>query len=97
MNDTNPTPFPVPPPIPPPPVYGSRPLGDDPAERVAIPHVIAAIEALLRQPRRLMFQLRQPGSGQLIASMVAVSIVCSLIYGVIVGSFSGGAQSHSCH
>jgi len=39
-----------------------------------------------------MFQLRQPGAGKLIASMLFIAIVCSLIYGVIVGSFSGGEQ-----
>jgi hypothetical protein len=71
---------------------GPRPLGDDPAEREPIPNVIVAIESLLRQPRRLMFQLRQPGAGKLIAGMLFVAIVCSAVYGVIVGSFSGGDQ-----
>ena len=85
MNDINP-----PPPIPP--TYGPHPLGEDPAERVPIPNVIAAIEAILRQPRRLMFQLRQPGSGRLIGSMILVAVVCSLIYGVVVGTFSNGDQ-----
>ena len=37
-----------------------------------------------------MFQLRQPGAGKLIAMMLLVSVVCSLIYGVVVGTFSGG-------
>lgn len=76
----------------PPPVYGPRPLGEDPADREPIPNVIIAIEALLRQPRRLMFQLRQPGAGKLVVSMLLVALVCSAIYGVIVGSFSGGDQ-----
>jgi hypothetical protein len=71
---------------------GLRPLGEDPSERVAIPNVIVAIEAILRQPRRLMFQLRQPGAGRLIAAMLFVSVVCSLIYGVVAGTFSGGTQ-----
>jgi hypothetical protein len=71
---------------------GAQQLGDNPLERVAIPNVIAAIEALLRQPRRMMFQLRQPGAGKLIATMLFISIVCSLIYGVVVGTFSGGQQ-----
>jgi hypothetical protein len=69
-----------------------RQLGDDPLERVAIPNIIAVIEALLRHPRRMMFQLRQPGAGKLIAAMLFISIVCSLIYGVVVGTFSGGQQ-----
>jgi hypothetical protein len=76
----------------PPLISGARPLGEDPTEREPIPNVIVAIEALLRQPRRLIFQLRQPGAGKLIAGMLFVAIVCSAIYGVIVGSFSGGVQ-----
>jgi hypothetical protein len=96
MNEPNPNQPPYPPQatpnLPPPPILGSRPLGEDPAERESIPNVVVAIESLLRQPRRLMFQLRQPGAGKLIAGMLFVAILCSAIYGVIVGSFSGGDQ-----
>ena len=95
MNDTNPTPPQIPPQIPPvapPPGYGPRPLGDDPAERVPIPNAIAAVEVILRRPRRLMYQLRQPGAGKLVAGMLFTAVLCSLIYGVVVGSFSGGMQ-----
>jgi hypothetical protein len=74
------------------PASGPRQLGDDPSERVAIPNVIVAIEAILRQPRRMMFQLRQPGAGRLIVAMLFVSVVCSLIYGIVAGTFSGGTQ-----
>ncbi len=83
---------PIPPAIPP--VIPSMPrqLGDDPSERAAIPNVIAAIETILRHPRRVMFQLRQPDAGKLIAGMLFVALVCSLIYGVVVGTFSGGTQ-----
>jgi len=70
----------------------NRPLGDDPAERVPITSVITAIESILRHPRRIMFQLRQPGAGKLIATMLFATVIFSLIYGVIVGSFSGGMQ-----
>jgi hypothetical protein len=91
MNESNPIPPQVSPPAPPP-IYGPRPLGDDPAEREPIPNVIIAIEALLRQPRRVMFQLRQPGAGKLIGSMLWVAFGCSLVYGVVVGSFSGHEQ-----
>lgn len=92
MNEASSIPPQVTPPTPPPPIYGPRPLGDDPAEREPVPNVIVAIEALLRQPRRVMFQLRQPGAGKLVGSMLLVAIVCSLIYGVVVGSFSGHEQ-----
>lgn len=70
----------------------ARPLGDDPAERVPIPHAFAAIEALLRQPRRLLFQLRQPGAGKLIVGMLFVAFFCAAVYGVVAGTFSGGMQ-----
>jgi hypothetical protein len=89
MNEQNP----VPPQIPP--VISSgdaRRLGDDPLERIPIPNIIAAIDAILRHPQRMMFQLRQPGAGKLIAMMLLVAVACSLIYGVVVGTFSGGQQ-----
>jgi hypothetical protein len=97
MNEPNPVPPsvqtapPLPPPIPPS-LHELRPLGDDPAERAAIPNTFVAIEAVLRHPRRLLFQMRQPGAGGLIAAMIFAAIICSLIYGVVVGTFSGGTQ-----
>jgi hypothetical protein len=94
MNDTNSLSPQVLPPNPPviDLAHGPRPLGDDPADREAISSFAAAIESILRQPRRVMFQLRQPGATRLINMMLFVSLVCSLIYGVVVGSFSGGVQ-----
>jgi len=105
MNENNPVPPQIPSaeaaqrlaekittPPPTPPLSGPRPLGDDPAERVAIPHAFAAIEALLRHPRRLMFQLRQPGAGKLIGGMLFVALVCAAVYGVVAGTFTGGQQ-----
>jgi len=88
MNEQNPIPSQIPPVIP----TTAKQLGDEPSERAPIPNVIIAIEAILRQPRRLMFQLRQPGAGKIIFAMLFVSVVCSLIYGVVVGTFSGGQQ-----
>ena len=71
----------------------SRPvLGDDPAERAPIGNVFALIEAVLRQPRQLFFQLRQPGAGRLILMMLGVALVCAAVYGVVAGTFSGGTQ-----
>jgi hypothetical protein len=75
-------PTPIPPPI--------IPAADDVTER--IPHAIAAIEALLRQPLRLSSQLRQPGAAGLICQMLLITVVCSLVYGVVAGTFSGGMQ-----
>jgi hypothetical protein len=94
MNDQNPVPPRIPPQIPPPVASAGepRPLGDDPSERLPITNVVAAIDAILRHPRRVMFQLYQPGAGNLIGMMVLVAVVCSLIYGVVVGTFSGHDQ-----
>lgn len=103
MNENNPTPpqfpqggQPVPPtqsapPIPPiPPVssYAPKPLGENPEERVPITSPIQAIEAILRQPRRVMYQLRQPGAGPLILYLMIIAIFCAAVYGVVVGTFS---------
>jgi hypothetical protein len=49
MNEQNPVPPQVPPRIPPVATpSGILQLGDDPAERVPIPNVVAAIDAILR-------------------------------------------------
>jgi len=87
MNESNPTP-PLPPVIP----AAARKPGDDPAEQVPIQNGIAAIEAILRQPRRVMYQLRQPGAGKLIAVMLFIAVACSIVYGLVAGTFTGGTQ-----
>ncbi len=93
MNEPSPVPAPTPASTPLPPILNEpRPLGDDPAERAVIPNTFVAIEAILRHPRRLLFQMRQPGGGKLIAAMIFAALLCSVIYGVIVGTFSGGTQ-----
>lgn len=81
-------------PPPPPPTQKSEPRipGDDPADRVPITNAFSAIEALLRHPLRLLYQLRQPGAGRLIAHMLGIALGCALVYGVIVGTFSNGTQ-----
>src|SRR6266704_1870676 len=91
MNDSHSTP-PVIPAGPPSAGPSSLPLGANPGEEMPIPNFVGAIEAILRQPRRVMFQLRQPGAGRLIAAMLTVSVVCGLIYGLVAGTFSGGTQ-----
>jgi hypothetical protein len=67
-------------------------LGVNPEEHAPIPNAVVAIESILRQPRRVLYQLRQPGSSRLIVTMGFVAVVCSLVYGVVVGTFSGGTQ-----
>ena len=69
-----------------------KPLGANPEEQVPIIGLVSAMEALLRQPRRVMFQLRQPGAGGLILNMIGIGLVCCLVYGFVAGTFSGGPQ-----
>jgi hypothetical protein len=83
---------PVPPTLPPPPLYGPVPLGENPEDREPVRNAVTAVEAILRQPRRIMYQLRQPAAGRLMLAMVLVALACSLVYGVVVGSFSMGSQ-----
>src|SRR5690242_831241 len=67
-------------------------LGTDLQEREPIPNLLVAIEAILRQPRRVMLQLRQTGAGRLVGLLLFGVLVCSLVYGAVVGSFSMGTQ-----
>jgi hypothetical protein len=92
MDDLNTTSTAVPPQIPNyyPPAPPSP--GNAPEEREPIPNAIVAMEAILRQPRRVMYHLGQPGAGKLIGSMLLISVLCALVYGVVVGSFSSGVQ-----
>lgn len=75
---------------PPPPLPGAP--GTDPAERVPIGNLFAASEALLRQPRRVWFQLTQAGQLQLTLALLGLAILGALAYGLVVGTFTGGDQ-----
>lgn len=68
------------------------PLGDDPDDHLAVDGLGGVIEAMLRHPRRLMHRLRVASPGPLIGMLAVVVLGCSLIYGLVVGSFSGDAQ-----
>src|SRR5688500_16405439 len=54
--------------------------------------VIAAVEAILREPGRIAATLRQQGQGRLISGMLVVAAFCAGIYGLVVGTFSGSEQ-----
>ena len=96
MNETNPTPPPqfppqtppAPPPVPPFTARASNAPGENPEDSVPITSPIQAIEAILRQPRRVMYQLRQPGAGALMMYLMIVALLCAAIYGVVVGTFT---------
>ena len=64
------------------------PLGEDPADREPIAGALGAVEALLRQPRRVVYWARQAGVGKLTGTLFLIALLCSLLYGVVVGSFS---------
>ncbi len=68
------------------------PLGENPEDCIPIPNVTTTIEAILRHPRRVMYQLHQRGASRLVWAMLFIAVLCSLIYGVVVGSFTGGTQ-----
>ena len=89
MSDTSAFQPSVPPRIPGPnPEAANLPLGDGFEERVPVANFIIAVEAILRQPRRIIHQLRQEGQAGLVARLLLIALVCSLVYGVVVGTFS---------
>jgi len=93
MNDNNPPMLPASnPPGPPSPPSGVRALGDDPQDRIHITGAISAIEAILRHPRRIIYHLRQPGAGHIVFALLLIAVICSAVYGVVVGTFSLGSQ-----
>ena len=66
---------PVPPLIPPADDPSSEPpLGTDPVEKTPIAGVMPTFEALLRQPRRVMFQLTQQKALVLIIAMAVIAV-----------------------
>lgn len=75
---------------PPPPLPGAP--GTDPSERVPIAGMFGASEAILRQPRRVWFQLTQAGQIQLTIVLLGIAILGALAYGLVVGTFTGGDQ-----
>lgn len=90
MNDISQA-APIPPQLPKP-FPATVPLGDHPDDRLPITGPISAFEAILRQPRRVMFQLRQAGAPSIIAALCGLALVSALVYGLVVGTFTGGTQ-----
>ena len=82
---------PLPPPIPSA-FPAATPIGENPDDRVLITGPVSAIEAMLRHPRRLFFQLRGDRAAQIIGGILFVAMLCALIYGFVAGTFSGGDQ-----
>jgi hypothetical protein len=64
----------------------------DPTEQQPLDGFFAAVEAILRQPRRVVNHVRAHRTGPLIAALLVTAVVCSLVYGLVAGTFSGGTQ-----
>ncbi len=56
------------------------------------PHVLAALEALLKYPGRILHELKSGRAGAVAFDLLAIAFVCLGIYGVVVGSLAGGSQ-----
>jgi hypothetical protein len=95
MNEELPVP-PLPPMIPAAgaPMYPPEetPLGANSIERERVSSAVGAVEAILRQPRRVLYQLKQPKAGGLILALLGIALFSSVVYGVVAGTFSGGTQ-----
>lgn len=78
MNTSDPVPSSVVPP----------PLSPEPLEGGVFP----VLEALLREPGRIWQALRSRDAGRVTAILVASAAVCATLYGLVIGSFSKGAQ-----
>ena len=91
MNSDTPSPAPIPAP---PPIAGAprSPAEDSATEQAPIAGLGGTIQALLREPRRVMFHLGQPGASRLSAALFLIAAFCSLVYGLVAGTFSGGDQ-----
>ncbi|HUR45173.1 MAG TPA: hypothetical protein VMZ27_04775 [Candidatus Saccharimonadales bacterium] len=66
--------------------------GESPEDRIPINGFITAVEAILRQPRRVIYQLGQGSSTSLTAALLTIAVLCAGLYGLVVGTFSMGEQ-----
>ncbi|MBI4025145.1 MAG: hypothetical protein HY360_09200 [Verrucomicrobia bacterium] len=54
--------------------------------------LLPALESLLKHPKRVIFQLNRSGPRPLVVSLLGIVLLCTLVYGIVVGTFSGGQQ-----
>lgn len=84
MNE-NATPAPQPPPLPAPNRFEPIPLGMP-------PHFFTVLEALLKSPGRILFELKNGRALAICLPLLIITVLCLGIYGVVTGSLSGGDQ-----
>jgi hypothetical protein len=75
-----------------PPASTTIPLGEMPGDREPVHGIAGAIEGVLREPRRLLFQLRENRGSGLSLRLLLAALGCALLYGLVMGSFSMGEQ-----
>lgn len=64
----------------------------DPAEIAPIRGIAGTLDALLRRPGGVLHHLHIEGGAKLIAPLLVVALIAAALYGLVVGTFSGGAQ-----
>ena len=83
----------MPPPIPAGASYTpALPPGENPEDKIPVTGFIGALEAILRQPRRVIYQLGQGSSTSLTAALLIIAVLSAGIYGLVVGTYSMGDQ-----
>lgn len=87
MNDhpSNPPLIAVPPPPPLPPGLAE-------ADNAPVTGFLGALEAVLRQPNRLLAHLRRADSNGVALALLAAAVGGALVYGFVAGTFAGGPQ-----
>ena len=90
---------PTPPPLPPKPPFQAaapRPVpGEDRFELRPMEgahHPLAVVEALLKSPGRILFELRGARAATVSVALLLIAFLCLAVYGVVTGSLVGGAQ-----
>lgn len=74
---------------PPPP---TPPVVENVSDQQPVTGIVSAVEAILRHPRRIHFQLSKGNTASVVMVLLFIAAFCALVYGFIVGTFSGGTQ-----
>src|SRR5882724_614073 len=67
------------------------PRGPSPDE-IPIRGFFAVLEALIREPRRVMVQLSGARAGALVRTMFIAAAICYILYGAVAGTYARGTQ-----
>ena len=78
--------------VPPQIASGIIPLGEGPDDTIPFSRPGEVIENLLRHPRRVAYRLISSSNAGLLWIILALTALSIAVYGLVVGSFSGGEQ-----